>query len=578
MSVDRLLSLLSVSARSLSVLIGTAIAAIFVLSASSIAVLGGDPPPFAGSHQRSHFAPDRLIVQFQQRIDPREVEIDGRSVTLTEVHRIDILNIKFGVDRIERLFPSTKHHRAPAAFRSLGMDRTYVLYFNRAVDVPAVAAGYAAERGVVYAEPDLVRDDTLIRHRKVSRPQNTGLAQWPDDTLFGRQWNLTNDGTNCPSTVSCEPDADIDAELAWDITVGSSSIVVAVLDGGLKWDHPDIDDRVWQNVDETHSNGEDDDGNGYSDDIRGWNFADDDNDVMDETGHGTSVAYVIGAESDNNEGYAGVDWKARIMPLKVIDSEGRAYDSWVASAIQYAVDNGARVVNVSVSGPGSSTAVGDAIEYAYQAGGTVVASMGNTNDNVLKYPAAYEHTIAVGATNPDDSRASPFCWGNGGSSFGDHIDVTAPGNYIFGMVQIDGAWTYGGYWCGTSVAAPHVSGLVALLLAQGPTRTFEEVRDIIRNTAEDEVGPSSEDEPGFDVYFGYGRINVHQALLQTGRYDVNNDGRVDGDDVAKLALHWRMNSNHPDWPDVQRFDFDDSGNISVADIMEEVNAAFGPQP
>jgi subtilisin family serine protease len=133
----------------------------------------------------------------------------------------------------------------------------------------------------------------------------------------------------------------------------------------------------------------------------------------------------------------------------------------------------------------------------------------NANTDTAYYPAACRHVIAVGATNPDDTRSAPFFWDkSSGSNYGKHITVVAPGNFIYG-IDPEG---YDTYWGGTSQAAPYVSGLAALLIAQDPSRTADEIIDIIKNTADDGVGNPSEDKPGWDQYYGYGRINAYKAL------------------------------------------------------------------
>ncbi len=178
------------------------------------------------------------------------------------------------------------------------------------------------------------------------------------------------------------------------------------------------------------------------------------------------------------------------------------------------VDNGANIINMSVGGSGFSNAMQDAIDYAYNNGVVVVTCMMNEDNNVTYYPAGYQNTIAVGSTNPNDERSSPFFWSStSGSNYGNHIDVVAPGNYIYGL-NYQSNTNYNSYWGGTSQATPLVTGLSALLLAQDSNRTPDDIRNIIRNTAEDQVGNPLEDIMGFDIYHGYGRINAHQALLQ----------------------------------------------------------------
>ena len=233
------------------------------------------------------------------------------------------------------------------------------------------------------------------------------LQSIPNDTYFSRQYGLYNDGTF--SLSSATNDADIDMDLGWDIEQGDQSIIVAVLDSGIKLDHPEFSGRLWTNPNET-LNGIDDDNNGYIDDINGWDFANNDNTPTDDHGHGTNVTGIIGANSNNNLGYSGVDRNCKLMIGKILDENNSGYYSWWTDGIYYAVDNGAKVINMSVGGSGFSSSMKDAIDYAYNNGVTVIACMMNENNNTTFYPAGYQNTIAVGATNPNDERSAPFFW------------------------------------------------------------------------------------------------------------------------------------------------------------------------
>jgi subtilisin family serine protease len=440
------------------------------------------------SAQELHkFADDQLIIKF------KSIEsFDYQNCLLRQKFNnkiIDDLNKKHSVQKIK-----------PTGNRK---DKdTYVLIFNTPQDIKSLVREYQETGLFEFVEPNYIGE--VGAQKKL-------MQTFPNETLFSRQYSLYNDGTFALSTATV--DADIDMELAWDIEKGDSTIIVAVLDSGIKTDHPDFAGRLWKNSSEI-ANGNDDDGNGFIDDIDGWDFANDDNDPTDDHGHGTNVAGIIGAKSDNTIGYAGVDWNCKIMTCKVISSSGSGLYTWWADAVYYAVDNGARVINMSLGGSSASSVLSAAIAYAEANNVTVVVSMMNFNSNVPYVPAAYPSTIAVGSTNPNDERSVPFFWSTtSGSSYGAHIDVVAPGNYIYGL-DYNSNTNYGGYWGGTSQAAPHVAGLCALLLAQDPSRTPTQLRTIIRNTAEDQVGLSSEDTPGFDNYYGYGRINAHHALLE----------------------------------------------------------------
>jgi subtilisin family serine protease len=331
----------------------------------------------------------------------------------------------------------------------------------------------------------------------------------PNDPLLNREYAVLNDGSFTKGKAT--PFADIQLAEAWQVEKGDSNVTVAVLDGGIQMNNPDFKGRIWTNKKEIPGNGIDDDHNGYVDDVNGWNFSDRDNDLTDRLGHGTNVASIIGADANNGIGYAGVDWNCKIMPLKVVDDQGHGdYGDW-ADAVYYAVNNGARVINMSLGGAAPSRKLKNAIEYAYQHNVVVVAAMMNTNSDTKYYPAAYPHVIAVGATGPDDNRATPFSWSaSSGSNYGSNICVVAPGAFIYGPSP-DGK-DYDVCWSGTSQATPYVSGLASLLIAQDPSRTPDQIKKIIEATADDQVGNPAEDTKGWDEFYGYGRINAYKAL------------------------------------------------------------------
>jgi thermitase len=360
----------------------------------------------------------------------------------------------------------------------------------------------------------------------ISFYENTGLFEYvepnytgkgsgvlntiPNDSEYSNQWGLKNDGTfsNAPSVSG----ADIEMELAWDIETGDPNMIVAIIDTGLRLAHPEFSGRLWNNVNEV-ADGTDTDNNGFIDDlVAGWDFINSDNDPTDDHGHGTNVAGIALASGNNTIGYAGVNWNAKVMICKALNENNSGSYAAMAEAIYYAVDNGAKVINMSIGGSGNSTTLSDAIDYCYDNGVVLVACMMNFNNSVTYYPAGYNKTIAVGATNPDDTRSNPFFWSTtSGSNFGSHIDLVAPGNYMYGLSDTSDTY-YGSYWGGTSQASPLVAGVVSLLLSQNPALTFEEIRTILRESSEDQVGDPSEDINGFDTYYGYGRLNAKNAL------------------------------------------------------------------
>ncbi|PKL80387.1 MAG: hypothetical protein CVV25_04460 [Ignavibacteriae bacterium HGW-Ignavibacteriae-4] len=380
------------------------------------------------------------------------------------------------------------------------LNNTYLIRFNQTQDIGLLVDTYMQTGLFEYVEPNYIGSGS---------GGMGSLETFPNDPLFSRQYGLYNDGSFSLSPALT--DADTDMELAWDIETGDSTIVVAILDAGLRFKHPEFNGRIWQNKAEI-ANGIDDDQNGYIDDIYGWNFSYNNNDPTDDHGHGTNVTGIIGANANNSIGYAGVDWHCKLMVGKILNSSNSGSYTWFAEGVYYAVDNGANVINMSVGGSGQSITFRDAIKYAYDHGVVVVACMMNENNDVTYYPAGYETTIAVGSTDANDQRSSPFFWSKtSGSCFGQHIDVVAPGNYIYGLSYSSDV-NYNTYWGGTSQATPLVSGICALLFAQNPNRSPDEIRTIIRNSSEDQVGRSFEDTPGFDIYHGYGRVNAFNAL------------------------------------------------------------------
>ncbi|WP_413161103.1 S8 family serine peptidase [Capilliphycus salinus ALCB114379] len=273
----------------------------------------------------------------------------------------------------------------------------------------------------------------------------------------------------------------INAPEVWSQGYTGEGVVVAVLDTGVDYNHPDLDSRIWQNIDEIPNNGIDDDGNGFRDDVNGWDFIDYDRDPMDLDGHGTHVAGVIAAE--NNEfGITGVAPNAQIMPVRVLtDDQGGIYS--VVSGIRYAVDNGADVINMSLGFESYSSyyyhfnPLQEAIQYATDNGVVVVSSAGNDGEFVPKYPANYatEIGIAVGASD----FYNHFADFSNQAGFNPLDYVVAPGVDIYSTTPNNNYE----YYEGTSMAAPHVAGVAALMLSANPNLTVAEVEQILTQTA-----------------------------------------------------------------------------------------------
>jgi subtilisin family serine protease len=416
------------------------------------------------SQTNVEFHPQRILVKFANSDVLKQANYDQNTFNIPI---LDQLNRKNQLVNIKGIHPK------------LGFQ-TFALEFKHPIDITRTIYSYYDTNLFEFVEPDY--------------KGYGGGEIIPEDSAYKNQWGLHNDGTfslGTPASVG----ADIDMQKAWDITTGSDELVIAILDSGAKLDHPEYADRLWEDESGFH----------------GWDFANDDNLPDDDHGHGTNVLSIIGANS-NDDGVAGVNWKSQLMVVKILNEENFGYYSWWASAIYFATDNGAQLINMSVGGSSYSAVMEDAINYATDRGVTIVACMMNENNSVSYYPAAYENTIAVGATNPDDTRADKFPWNQTkGSNFGPHIDLSAPGNYIYGLHYLDD-FDYNSYWSGTSQATPYVTGVASLLLSIDPDLTLESIRSILTSTAEDQVGRADEDAQGFDNYHGHGRLNAFNAL------------------------------------------------------------------
>ena len=337
----------------------------------------------------------------------------------------------------------------------------------------------------------------------------------PDDPLYSYQWHFND-------TL-----AGINIEQAWDITTGDPNVIIAVLDTGVAYENfrnfqraPDLANTRF---------------------VAGYDFVNNDKHPNDEEGHGTHVAGTLAQSTNNGLGIAGIAFGCSIMPVKVLSRRGEAPYTTIADGVYFAADNGADVINLSLGGPFDSDTLRDAVAYAYGKGVTIVCSAGNDGAGAPpSYPAAYDaYCIAVGATRYDQTRAYY-------STTGSYVDLAAPGGdidvdqngdgYFDGILQqtFDRNPKDWGYWFyqGTSVAAPHVSGVAALLISTGVTGP-DVVREALESTAED-LGI-----PGWDVEYGWGLVDAYAAL---NYYhipgDFNYDGSVDFEDLRTLASCW----------------------------------------
>jgi subtilisin family serine protease len=363
-------------------------------------------------------------------------------------------------------------------------------------------ADWNRDKAVRFAEPDFCYDRAIT----------------PTDTYLPKQWYLSK----------------IKAREAWNLRHDAKSIVVAVLDSGIDTSHPDLKNNIWTNKGEVANNKNDDDDNGFMDDVNGWNFVDNNNNpnpafkagYTSDLLHGTIVAGIIGAEGNNSEGIAGVAWQIQLMPLKVLDDNGTGDSGDVLRAIDYAIANHADIINLSFVGESYSQGLDEAIKRAYDAGIIVVAAAGNNSldtadeslDKKPLYPICLDgypgenRVIGVAATDAIDQKTNFSGYGRR------CVDLTAPGISIFSTSVHRPDKTlnndplnqyYDGYWSGTSLSAPMVTGTLALVKAVNPTLSRREIIDVLLKSAT----PIDKLNPEYAGQLGFGRLDTEKALI-----------------------------------------------------------------
>ena len=417
----------------------TLVLLISLLLPVSVAAYAEPSPP-------QEFVPGEIIVKFKAGVRPQALGTDVQGRLTTDLPFLNALSVRYGVtdmDLMVKTLPAEPQARAILVQK--GLNRIYRLKLDEKADLNRVLRAFASSPYVEYAELN------YIAHASIT----------PNDPYWSSQWGM----------------AKIEAPAAWEITTGSSSVTIAIVDTGVDLFHPDLSGKL----------------------VKGYDFVNDDSNPQDDHGHGTHVAGIAAARTNNGTGVAGLAWGARIMPVKALDDRGRGNYEDIASGIIYAANNGARIINLSLGGTAQSWTLKQAVEYAHNLGCVIVAATGN-NDSSVHYPARYPQVIAVAATDSNDHRAS-F------SNYGPEVDVAAPG------VSIRSTYWWGGstyeWLSGTSQASPHVAGLAALIWSVNPSLSNTQVESIIKQTADD-LGAA-----GRDNDYGFGRINARQALEAT---------------------------------------------------------------
>ena len=366
-----------------------------------------------------------------------------------------------------------------------------------------------------------------------AEPQFLYFASHRPDDWGEYLWGMHNTGID-----GGRSGADIGAFDAWDVGAGEG-VIVAVIDTGIDGSHPDLAPNLWTNPGEVAGNGVDDDGNGYVDDVHGWNFVHRDNDPDDRDGHGTHVSGTIAARGDDGQGVVGVAYRARVMPLKFLEGDLGGSASSAAEAIRYAVRNGARVINASWGGPGSSTAIRNAIATARAQGVLFVTAAGNegaNNDSTPSYPANYplDNILSVAASDRGDRLAA---FSNRGRN---SVDLAAPGEAIVSTWP-GGDWTY---LDGTSMASPMVAGAAALIWGARGSLSYTALRDAL-------IGGVEPLQSGGGSIISGGRLDLAGSLALLGLVgDEDSDGEPPAEPPPATPAAWTfvpfpVQSAHP---------------------------------
>lgn len=435
--------------------------------------------PFDAASETPAAAPDRLLVRLTS----------GATATAKSAAAKGAVPALPFVQTLTPLMPQTGR-----AAKGAGAPEWFLAELQAGADRDAAMAELSALEGVLGVELDF--------ELELPEPLVGEIFEAADSTaaLATLQYGLSR----------------IAAIQAWSVNHGDLDVVVAVVDTGVQLDHPDLVHQIWRNPYEL-PNGKDDDGNGFVDDLYGWNFHWHNNNPDDTGGHGTHVAGVIAATQDNGLGIDGAA-NVSIMPVKVLGRR-RGWTSNIMAGVRYAVENGASVINMSLGGTKYSKAFADLCEHAMHNGVVIVAAAGNQASDKPSYPSGYPGVISVGAVDVEDLMA-PFS-NYGGSQF-----VVAPG------VDILSTYNQSRYavLSGTSMASPHVAGVAALLLSYDPSMTAEDVRRRLAGTSDD-IG-----DVGWDPNFGNGRVNAYRALTETVKAIEQADDQYEPNDDIQLAI------------------------------------------
>lgn len=489
----------------------------------------------------TEWLPGRLMVNFQSSVGSIQTVEKGVGALSLGVSNVDMLLTRFQVNGIYRIVPDGVLSRLPVAPDA---ERLVVLRFPEHFDVLEVREAFLSLPEVVDAEPDF-----LLR----------SMEQIPNDIQWNQQWDKVL--MSCPE--------------AWDFGQGSMDLQAVAVDNGFWWPHPDARVNLWVNPGEDLDNdndpywdgdypgdiddlnGADDDGNGYPDDLIGWDFIDNigggapgedvdtpDNDTRSTGNHGTHVLGLIGAVGNNEIGVAGVCWNLKIMASRAgyqpANGEGLIVTSAAISTMNWAVAHGVDIINLSYGGPGFSNQVNNTIQAAWASGALICAASGNDGNNQMQYPCGYQNVVCVGSVDQNDL-VSSF------SNFGSHVDCFAPGGGVQSLSTNNGYANSQG----TSMASPNAAGIFALVWSILPDLNNGQLRDVVLQSAED----IQDENPDYDsTDLGWGRVDAANALASllpnlsvdatTISGDPDADGRLEMNETAQL--HFEV-SNAEGW-------------------------------
>ena len=477
---------------------------------------------------------NQIIIKFNEDVSP----LLGQEQPLTFESRTELVEMLKDTPVLEFKPVFQNYESFTDLHRSNNLHQYYVISFTKAVDIESI-----------HNQMKSLQNVETVDYNYQVRP-----AFVPNDPSYPEQWAHDNQSQAGPGNVG-DIDCDMDTDEAWDITQGSEDVIVAVLDTGVN-DHTELQGRL----------------------LDGYNFYDNNFNVSDVFGHGTQCSGIVAAAGNNSVGVAGVAWNSKILPVKVLGNGGNGDQIILANGIQWASDNGADVISMSLRWTNQVSLCDDAITYAFENGTLSLAATGNENISVLGYPSAYENCVAVGGLSPCNERKSySSCDGESfwGANYGGDMDLVAP------CVKIPTITNSGGYtmeFNGTSSACPNAAGVAALVKSVHPGLTPGEIRTILQETSVDILGP------GWDAETGHGRINALNAVeaavsMNCGNNTILGDTNLDGDvnvlDIVIVANIIIGLLEEPDYCQTWAANVNDDEIINILDIILIINTIMG---